>query len=380
MHRHGLTQGRGDRVPRGIPLLAETLEKGGYETVGFTANAYISNLTGLSRGFRHLEPTYDDGTGAHDAERARKALLRWLEDRRPDPAKEGPYFFFMNFMDTHQPLRSLRQDIEPVLDPAVTPEALQKAMQVDQRDCLAHLLGVRRLDEETLAGVRARYDGAARFLDRKTGEILDLLERKGFLRDALVIVTSDHGENLGEHGQMDHRLSVYDTLLHVPLVVRWPGRFEGGRVHGGHVSLMDLYPTILAAAKLEAPAGTGIDARPLPRAEEPGRLLLAESASAEAHLEEMREHLRGAPESLLDPLRVAIAAVRDPPGVPGGRKYLRFTRADPAGGEAVVREELYDAAADPGETRELLGTGDAEERAAADRLAAEIPRLRAAPR
>ena len=95
-------------------------------------------------------------------------------------------------------------------------------------------------------------------------EALELLRARGFLKDAIVVVTSDHGEHLGEHGMLDHRISLYDTLLRVPLVVHRPGRYEGGAVVQAEVSLMDVYSTILAEAGVAVPAGTGLDARPLP--------------------------------------------------------------------------------------------------------------------
>ena len=111
----------------GIPLLAETLREAGYDTAGFSANAYVSALTGLSRGFRWFETVFDPATGAHDAGRALTSLRAWLEVRRPDPAKEGPFFLFVNFMDTHLPLSPPRSDVEAVREPTVLEEDLRLA-------------------------------------------------------------------------------------------------------------------------------------------------------------------------------------------------------------------------------------------------------------
>jgi arylsulfatase A-like enzyme len=376
LHRHGLEVGRGDRVHPSVPLLAETLRNAGYQTAGFSANAYVSSLTGLSRGFQWFETVHDPVTEAHDADRLLRSVRAWLEVRRPDPAREGPFFLFFNFMDTHLPLAPSRVDVDAVRGPEVTETDLFAGSRVDPARALLHLLGVVRVDGSALRGLRARYDGAARHLDRRTGELLDLLREKGFLGDALVVVTSDHGENLGEHGQLDHRLSMYDTLLHVPLVVHRPGRYEGGGVVEAEVSLMDVHPTVLAEAGVPVPPGAGLDARPLPPRGGEGRPLLGEFASVEAHLEEIRAGLPGVAESVLDPLRTAIASARDPASRPDARKYIRWTRKAPSGGEATVREELYDTRSDPGEERDLLAGGDPGARAAADRLAAEIDRMR----
>jgi len=377
MHRHGLEVGRGDRVHAGIPLLAETLGKAGYETAAFTANSYVSDLTGLSRGFRFLENVWDPGTGAQDADRVLAAVKSWLEIRKPDPAKEGPFFLFANFMDCHLPLRPPRHDVEAVREPDLSMQDLQAASLLDQPDALAHLLGIRLVAEGTLRGNRARYDGAARFLDRKTAELLDLLRERGFLGDALVVVTSDHGENLGEHGMLDHRISLWDTLLRVPLVVHRPGRYEGGAVVQAEVSLMDVYPTILAECGVPVPEGNSLDARPLPPRGGTGRTLLGEFASVEAHIGALRRGFPDAPDSRFEPLHLDIASARDPETRPNGRKYLRWTRSGEGGAEVLVREALFDTNADPGETRDLLGAGDPGARADADRLAAEIVRMRA---
>ena len=376
MHRHGLEVGRGDRVHPGIPLLAETLGKSGYETAAFVANSYISDLTGLSRGFRFLENVSDNSTGAQDADRVIASVKAWLSVRSPDPSKDGPFFLFANFMDCHLPLKPPRADVEEVREPGVPDADLAAASTLSGPAALAHLLGIRRLDDGLLRGNRSRYDGAARFLDRKTAELLDLLGARGLLKDALVVVTSDHGENLGEHGMLDHRISLYDTLLRVPLVVHRPGRYEGGAVVQAEVSLMDVYPTILAEAGVPIPAGTGLDARPLPRSGGEGRALLGEFSSVEAHIDSLRQGFPGAPDSCFEPLHLDIASARDPETRPNGRKYLRWTRGGPGAGETLVREELYDTNADPGETRDLLPGGGAAARADADRLAAEIVRMR----
>ena len=376
MHRHGLEVGAGDRVHQGIPLLAETLGRAGYETVAFTANAYISDLTGLSRGLRLLENVRDQISVVQDAERILASVKGWLSVRTPDPSKEGPFFLFANFMDCHLPLRPPAADVEAVREPDLSAQDLQAAKSIDGPAALAHLLGIRRVDDGALRGYRARYDAAARYLDRRTAELLDLLRARGFLKDAIVVVTSDHGEHLGEHGMLDHRISLYDTLLRVPLVVHRPGRYEGGAVVQAEVSLMDVYPTILAEAGVAVPAGTGLDARPLPPKGGEGRTLLGEFASVEAHLDTLRRGFPGEPDSRFEPLYLDIASARDPASRPGARKYIRWTRGGPGPAETLVREELYDTVADPGETRDLLPGGGAAARADAERLAAEIVRMR----
>ncbi len=380
MFRHGLEVGRGDRMRHGIPTLAQTLGAAGYRTACFTANGYISETTGLNAGFSDYRQVYKANAAENnDAEAVRACVASWLEGMKEDPSKGAPWFIFMNLMDCHQPLRPPPLDVVAVKDDAVSREDIAKAASVIQSDFLEHLMGTKVIDASTFRGLRARYDAAALFQDRKTGEILDLLEGRGLLRDALVAVTSDHGEQLGEHGLVDHRLSLYEPLLHVPLVVSWPGRFPAGVSVERAVSLMDLYPTILDAAGVPVPAGNGLDAVPLPRAggAAGGRPLLAEFARPLAHIEEMRSHFPQAPEEKFHLLSVAIASARDPVDVPRPLKYIRYTRGGEGGSaESLAREELFEIGKDPGELRNLLEAGDPAARAAADRLGRAIDETR----
>jgi len=373
-HRTGLVVGKGDRVHAGLPLLAETLRDAGYETVLFTANAYLSDLTGLNRGFSKVYPVWRDLEGQARADRVLADVESWISSRGEGPPKDAPRFVFLNFMDTHQPLRPPEADVAAVRAAGDASDDLYRASLVGPNEALAHMLGTRLLDEGTLRGVRVRYDASIRHVDRCTGEILDRLGKAGLLRDAFVAVTADHGENLGEHGLMDHRLSCHDTLLHVPLVVRRAGSYEGGRVVDRMTSLMDLYPAVLEAAGVKAPEGNGVDAAPLPReGKGGGRTLLAEYARPTIFIQNAREGFPDAPVETFAPFHLAIATVRDPADRKGARKYTRWTRLAEDGSEAVAREALHDYVADPFEARDLLEGGGPAARADADRLAALLP-------
>ncbi|NUN53608.1 MAG: sulfatase, partial [Planctomycetaceae bacterium] len=390
MHRHGLRVGRGDRMHHGIPTLAKTLAGAGYRTVGFSSNAYISEQTGLHAGFAEFTRTYagpeknGPAEKTNDAEAMRAAVASWLGS--PGVSRKGrakgaggpPLFLFLNFMDCHQPNRPPPTDVLAVKGPDVAADDLAKAAALIQPDFLQHLMGTRPFDASILRGLNARYDASALYLDRKTGEILDLLEEHGIGRDALLVMTADHGEGLGEHGLVEHRLSLYDNLLHVPLTLRRPGRFEGGKVVERAVSLMDVYPTILEEAGVPVPAGTGLDALPLPRepVREGGRTLLAEFERPVDTIEEMKRHFPSAPDPIYRFLSLSIVSVREPVDAKRPLKYLRYERWNPDGTRAGLdREELYDWVADPGETTNLLAAGDPAARAEADRLARSIPGL-----
>ena len=367
-HRHGYEEKLGGTVRPDIPLLAETLRAAGYETVGFTANAMVSSLTGLDRGFEEFHAVYENDAGDPPGDRALRKVRDWLASRTPRGPGDRPLFFFFNMMDTHVNVSALPEDIAVVRDPAVSDRALRQAAKTSHQEAMALLLGLGTVDEETFAGISTRYDASVRFVDRRTGEILDLLEGRGLLGNSLVAVTSDHGENLGDHGLLDHRASVHDTLLHVPLVIRAPGRFEGGRTVARQVSLMDLHPTLLKAAGVKSPPGTGLDALPLDHGEGPGRVLTASEEPTGGFVLMLKESFPGATEKDFAPLYRGFVAARDPAGAVRPRKYIRVEnrRGDVP---VVLKEELFDIASDPGETRNLLeGTPDPADREAAERL------------
>ena len=118
------------------------------------------------------------------------------------------------------------------------------------------------LDRRTVEHLEALYDGEIREMDRTFGTLLEYVRSSGRARNTCVIVTSDHGEEFMEHGQMFHSHAVlYEELIRVPLIVWCPSRYTGGRVIEQPVSLVDITPTVLDIAA--APIPKGLDGRSL---------------------------------------------------------------------------------------------------------------------
>jgi len=367
---HGLQHGRGDRIPKGIPLLAETLRASGYETVGFTSNAYISGITGLNAGMDRFVSLHSDASGIGTAEQVEEAVEAWLLERRNRPSEQNrrPLFVFFNLMDAHLPRRPFPEDLQAILGSAAVPAGVARALRIDQREAVAHLLKVRELDAETLAGMGPVYDAAVRHLDRKTRDLFERMREDGILEDAVIAVTGDHGEHLGEHGNLSHQMSLHDPVLRIPMVVRWPGRLEGGRIERAQVRLQDLHPTLLEAAGLAPPPGTAKDAVPLTESPLKPRLHRASFARPIPFLPEARKEYAGAPESVFHRFQISIRAVQEPTLGAGSRKYLSYERGDGVAPPTLDREELFDLASDPREERNLLAAPSDGDRAAAERL------------
>jgi arylsulfatase A-like enzyme len=249
------------------PTLAEALAARGYATAGFVANLLnASSRSGLARGFARYDD-YDPSLGqtalASSIVRALayndavRRLLGWHEllDRKTAPeigdafldwlndAPEGrPWFAFLNYYDAHEP------HFPP--DSLVGPRAWNR---FEHRGGIATGGNAFVPEKWTLTPAerrlhRSAYEAAITRLDRALGALIDELEARGELERTVVVITSDHGEQLGERGLFDHNNSLYLPALHVPLLVLLPGGEGAGRRITRTVSLRDLPATLLELA------------------------------------------------------------------------------------------------------------------------------------
>lgn len=350
---HGADMGMRS-LPADIPTLAEVLAGRGYRTASFSANGFITGHTGLARGFRRsvdvegLRGNPDTAAGrviralhrrwrawtARDrgTRRATRGALEWIDsgDRR------DPFFLFLNYMDCHLPYGLKGEERY-----AFVPDGRREAADAALQDPFAVMAGRATLTGEDVALLEALYDGCLRYMDRHLGRIVDRLEARGALEDTVLVVTSDHGESFGEHGLFDHQYGLYEPLLSVPLVIRWPagaGEREGGRgtVDARLAQHVDLFPTLAALAGAEhGGAGSGSPAPAYSLLEPPRR----EASFAEYLRPNLRAIRRRFPDADVSPFDRALRAVRT-------ETHKLIVSSD-------GRTELYDLRADPGEERDL---------------------------
>ncbi|HJQ84480.1 MAG TPA: sulfatase [Candidatus Binatia bacterium] len=209
-----------------VPTLAERLSQAGYRTAGFAGNdAYLDPLFGLDRGFaryRHV--------GLERAGKLVPVVSAWLRRRRGRSV-----FLFLNVMDAHEPY-----DPPPPYD-RLFPGRLDRPV--------GRHIGTRVPDADEAAHYVSQYDGELRYVDDGLAEIFAALRATDRYENALIVVTADHGELLGDGGRWGHGGEPVRALVHVPLIVKYPGGARRG-VEEQPVSLVDVAPTILAVLGL----------------------------------------------------------------------------------------------------------------------------------
>ncbi|MGH9441782.1 MAG: sulfatase [Thermoanaerobaculia bacterium] len=239
--RHQLITGERFAYARGVPVLADLLRKAGYETVGISHSFLVSPIYGLAAGFEtFLWRDSLNGTKL-SSQTARRRFVSWLTGA----ARPGrPIFAYVHTVDPHAPYTPGKADRE-FADGA--PGSLPE-VEYSPENFMAKGLGSRAGD---VAHLRALYDGEIHHADAEFGRFVDLLKFLGLYENSLIVLATDHGEEFGDHGGFGHGRTMFEEMLRVPLVIRFPGgRWKGSEVSQG-VSLVDLAPTILDVAQVD---------------------------------------------------------------------------------------------------------------------------------
>lgn len=316
---HGVTS-KTSVLPATAPTLAEQLSGAGYDTIGLYTSEWLKGEFGFARGFDHYAqvphgPTY--------ADRVIRTAFELVDART---APERPLFLFLHFYDAHsdfvnQSRTKLPYYSAPELRVPLPPGVETRFCTTDDECATAYLLAAdrehRELSADDLAMLRELYTLGVRGLDADLASLFDGLRERGLYDRALIVVTSDHGEEFREHGRLLHS-QVYEPLVAVPLFVKLPGGLDAGEKVQGLVTLADL------PAMVET--------------------VVRRATSRESHCLAAAEL---APQRAADkPVFMEDKLVRDRWAVRSGDFKLILTRSTGA-------VELYDLAADPDEQFDL---------------------------
>lgn len=299
---HGTNAGSMAFEPEVKPL-AEQLRQSGYETMAISNNKWISPEFGFDTGFdyfyggwellkggadlgglvrendsriQQLREILDNLTFTNWHKTLLNAAYAWGYRKRYDYGakftnyrikrllrknrdRSRPFFLFVNYLEPHltyDPRKPYRYKHVP---DDISPEHLES---VDQEPW-EYLTGGVNMTEDDFRALEALYEGELSYLDYRLGRLFDFLQKKELLEETLVIVVGDHGENIGDHGLMDHQYCLNDTLLRVPLIIRHPDLVPSGMKTRALIEIRDLYPTILDICDADADLDETISSSPL---------------------------------------------------------------------------------------------------------------------
>lgn len=266
------THGSGDTnttLPESIPTVAERLADIGYHTVGVSSNPYFSPTTGIDRGFEEFDfvsgldlaraagprgllsflanlRTYSGGWTLKKQKHDPNYLLNELVKNRLRTCvdRDGPFFLAAHYSGAHHPYYPSPKFRRTVADglPQPPDQAAQRAFELG-KNVYAHLANDAVDGSETRQTLRAMYDAQVRQVDALVGELVEYVDHLGLDGDTVVVITSDHGDMLGELGLVSHKLVLHDALIRVPLAVRGSDRLAG--VDLGLAQHADIMTTLL---------------------------------------------------------------------------------------------------------------------------------------
>jgi arylsulfatase A-like enzyme len=286
---------------RSVPSVAEILQARGVSTHAVTSHLYVSKTYGVDAGFDSMN-FRQDRVAANVANHAMDLIDRF---------GDRPFFVFLHFYDPHwhyappaEALKFFETSYSGTLTGNLKDFQKLRPDQVKPED-LAHLL--------------ALYDGEIRYTDNEIGRLLTHLRERDVLRNTLVVVTSDHGEEFLEHGSWEHQKTLYEEVVRVPLVVSGPAL--KARREPQPTSLLDIAPTILEFLGVPVPPAMA------------GTSLLRSVTD--------KREMYGETDHTLDGSRLAFLRG-------GARSWKAIVRLDPAK-QAERSSEWFDLAVDPRE-------------------------------
>jgi arylsulfatase A-like enzyme/Tfp pilus assembly protein PilF len=216
---HGVRDNVGYRVPDSVPMIQELLKKNGYATGAAVSAFVLRRETRIARGFDFFNDDVAPINGETVIGRVQREGGATLQSARQwlDTQTARPFFFFLHLYDPHTPY---------------TPP------------------------EPFFSRYPNHYDGEIAYSDFVVGDLIAELKRNGLYDKAMIVLLSDHGEGLFEHGEEEHGLFLYREVLQVPLIVKLPGSRKAGAIVKTPVQLVDVFPTILDRTATAVP-GTG---------------------------------------------------------------------------------------------------------------------------
>ncbi|MDP8222036.1 MAG: sulfatase [Candidatus Lernaella stagnicola] len=237
---HGVDQERSVLGPE-LPTLGEILQAHGYRTGAVVCAPFLWTFYGLQRGFDTYDTELMDLLPIKSLRRkvgpdVTKRGLDWIDQNR-----DQPFFLFLHYWDVHHDYNPPQEYVD-LFDPGY--EGDEDGLRIAEREHGELAPGYPKRD---LKHLLALYDGEIRYTDDALGDLLAGLEQRGLMQNTLIWITSDHGEEFLDHGQVAHKKTCYEEVIRIPLIVRIPWMETASSVIDDAVSLLDFFPTALDA-------------------------------------------------------------------------------------------------------------------------------------
>jgi len=235
---HGAFFTRGQALPDNTQTMAELLKQKGYRTISFNDGGQIAPKYGLNQGFDRYESMSDNLKAEHlNFYRVVTKTMTWL-DQNPDEK----FFLFLHTYETHHPYTPKKRQLKLFestyngdLNWQITVEMIERINK-----------GEIKLTDEDKQHINNTYDAEIRSMDESFGLLIDYLKKKKLYDNTLIIFTSDHGEEFGEHGTWAmHSHTLFNDQLHVPLLIKLPGSKFASRKVDHLVRGIDILPTVM---------------------------------------------------------------------------------------------------------------------------------------
>jgi len=233
-----------DKIPRSLVTLTDVLRNNNFFSSAFTGGGFVSSAFGFSEGFDFYRETLSGIYNNQAAEWVGQEVVNWI-----DKNKDKNFFLFVHTYQPHNPY-SCPAPYNSLF--------LGEDAKWEEVDLLKHIGGkkgiYKKLPENERQNIIDLYDGEIRYTDEKLIKpLIDKLKKTGLYDRSMIIITSDHGEEFFEHQGWEHGHSLYNELITIPLIIKFPGSKFRSQKKDGIVSLVDIMPTVVEELGLRVP-------------------------------------------------------------------------------------------------------------------------------
>ena len=252
-----------NRLNRNIPTIADTLKVHEYQTAGFVNNSQVGELVGFEKGHDEFVEVWKGVKSKSFTDRVLKGIARKIrkktghEDMGAQKTnrmfnhwvgnkidKDKPFYAFLHYIEPHNPLNPPRPFKNRFFDHSSHNIDVMKVNKVAYNPLICFVEDIQP-NEYEIHSLKSLYDGEIAYIDHRIGEIISALKRNHYYDDTMIIITSDHGEHFGEHGLWSHTASLYNEVLHIPLIIKFPKGIDHIQEVQACTQLVDIFPTIM---------------------------------------------------------------------------------------------------------------------------------------